>query len=128
MKDQPTKYQVGPAGFEDAQTIFALIRTFPDRLVPRSLPDILQNIDRFIVCKIENEVCGAVSWQILPEIGTHKQASIEIQSLAVSANHSGRGLGRQLVRKALERIEPLHPRVEALRHGSISYVSCTGRC
>ena len=100
---------IRPAEFDDAQTIFELIKKCPDELLPRPISDIVQNIDRFLVCELDGKVTGSVSWQILPEIGTPRQPSVEIQSLAVDKRYQGRGLGRALVFAALQRVDSLHP-------------------
>jgi argininosuccinate lyase / amino-acid N-acetyltransferase len=101
---------VRPAGFEDAGTIFRLIKAFPDELIPRPISDIVQNIDRFLVAERAGAVVGAVSWKILPEIGAPRDPSVEIQSLAVDTAHHGHGIGRALVERVIVRVDELHPR------------------
>jgi len=100
---------IRPAEFKDAEKIFSLIKSYPEELLPRPLSDIVQNIDRFIVCENSGKVIGTVSWQILPEIGMPRQPSIEIQSLAIERKHHKSGIGRALVNEAIRRIKPLHP-------------------
>ncbi|MDD4871437.1 MAG: GNAT family N-acetyltransferase [Kiritimatiellae bacterium] len=102
-------YITRSAEFRDAEKIFSLIKTFPAELLPRSISDIAQNIDRFIVCEMKNKVVGTISWQILPEIGMPRHPSIEIQSLAIEKKHHKSGIGRALVNEAIKRIKPLHP-------------------
>lgn len=102
-------FTVRTAGFEDATAIFELIKSFPEELLPRSISDIVENIDRFLICEVEGKVCGTVSWQILPEIGAPKQPSVEIKSLAVTAEQQSSGLGRALINSAIEHIRPFHP-------------------
>lgn len=104
-----TQYSIRPAGFEDAQAIFDLIKRYPEELLPRALGDIVQNIDRFLVSEHDNTVVGTVSWKILPEIGAPSNPSIEIQSLAVAPDHRGRGAGKKLVTAAVARIRTTHP-------------------
>ena len=104
-----TSHTIRPAGFEDAESIFKLIKRYPEELLARPISDIVQNIDRFLVCDVDSTVAGTVSWQILPEIGTPRQPSVEIQSLAVDKRYQGRGLGRALVFAALQRVDSLHP-------------------
>jgi len=103
------KHTIQPAGFEDAQAIFDLIRTFPKQLVPRSMSEIVQNIDRSLVAKVNADLAGTVSWRILPEMGAPRNPSIEIMSLCVGEGHQGKGVGRHLVEAALKHIRPLHP-------------------
>lgn len=103
------KHAIRPAEFEDAEAIFNLIRKNPETLLPRSISDIRQNIDRFFVCSIADRIIGSVSWQILPEIGTSRKPSVEIQSLAVEADFQRAGIGSTLVQAALNRTRALHP-------------------
>jgi amino-acid N-acetyltransferase len=101
--------QIRSAAFTDAQGIFDLIKSYPYELLPRAISDIVENIDRAIVCEIEQRVVGTVSWQILPEIGAPRRPSVEIKSLAVEAGLVKTGIGTKLVKGAIERIRPLHP-------------------
>ena len=103
------RFIVRPAEFEDAEAIFNLIKQFPEEVLPRSLSDIVQNIDRFLVCETIGKVVGTVSWQILPEIGAPRAPSVEIMSLAVSEDFSRQGMGRTLVQGVIERMTKLHP-------------------
>ena len=100
---------VRPAIFRDARAIVGLVRGHPDELVPRSISDILQNIDRFYVAESDGAVVGVVSWGILPELGSAQHPSVELKTLAVDRAMRGRGVGRALVRRALERIAELRP-------------------
>ena len=103
------KYIVRNAGFEDADAMFSLIKNYPDELLPRPISDIVENIDRFLVCEIGGRIAGIVSWQILPEIGFAKHPSVEIKSLAVQTEYRGKGIGTALVKAAIDRIKLLHP-------------------
>ena len=106
-KDNNTK--VRNAGFEDTAAIFNLIRSHPQELVPRSMSDIIQNVDRFLVAEMDGRIVGTVSWGILPEIGNAAHPTVEIKSLAVEAAARGGGSGRALVETAIERVKVLHP-------------------
>lgn len=101
------EYAIRPAGFQDAQSIFDLIKQSPKELLPRAIGDIVQNIDRFLVCESGGRVVGCAAWQILPEIGSPHRPSVEIQSVAVKAAFRGQGIGRALVDAAIARIKPL---------------------
>ena len=103
------RYPIRNASFTDAHAIFALIKKNPNELVPRSISDILQNIDRFLVSEHKGKVVGIVSWAVLPEIGSARHPSVEVKSLAVDASLRGKGLGRKLVETAIKRVGTLHP-------------------
>jgi amino-acid N-acetyltransferase len=102
-------YTVRPAGFEDVRTIFALIKKFPQELLSRPISDIVQNVDRFLVCESGGRVIGTVSWAILPEVGAPHNPSVEVKSLAVEAGHHRAGIGSKLVKAAIRRIRTQHP-------------------
>ncbi len=108
MKRTPLS-TVRPAEFSDAEAVFKLIKSYPAELLPRSMSDIVQNIDRFLVCERNGMIVGTVSWQILPEIGAPRQPSVEVKSLAVKRNLRRTGIGRALVLGAISRIKPLYP-------------------
>ena len=103
------KYIVRNAGFEDTDAMFSLIKSYPDELLPRPISDIVENIDRFLVCEIDGRIAGIVSWQILPEIGFAKHPSVEVKSVAVQTEWRGKGIGTALVKAAIDRIKVLHP-------------------
>lgn len=98
------------AGFEDAAEIFALIRGAAEWVLPRSLGDLIQNMDRCLVAQRDGRIAGTVSWQILPEIGCCANPAVEIKSLVVRDQERGQGVGRRLVSAAVERIATLRPR------------------
>lgn len=104
-----TKYKIRKAGFGDAAAIFALIKRNPKELVPRPISDIVQNVDRFLVCEYRRKVIGTVSWAILPEIGKVAHPTVEIKSLAADKPFRGRGVGRDLVEAAIEQVRILRP-------------------
>lgn len=89
--------------------ISRIIRSHPEELLARPIGDIVQNIDRFLVAQSDNKVCGVISWQILPEIGAPHNPSVEIKSLAVTADKRGCGIGKALVEAAIAEIRLLHP-------------------
>lgn len=106
MQCNPT---IRPADFLDSKEIFELIKQYPNELVPKPMSDVVQNIDRFLVCDEGEGVIGTASWKILPEVGAPRNASVEIQSVAVNKNHTGKGIGKALVNAIISRIEPMHP-------------------
>lgn len=102
-------FTIRNAGFADTVAIFALIKKNPKELVPRSPSDIVQNIDRFLVCEHGGKIAGVVSWAILPEIGRAAHPTVEIKSLAVDKSFREKGLGRRLVEAAIKRVKMLQP-------------------
>ena len=63
-------YTIRQAELRDAERIYALIRLNDDQLVPRSLGNIVESIDRFFVAEADGEMAGCASYQIHPEIGS----------------------------------------------------------
>jgi len=97
------------AGFGDAAAIYALIKDHPRELVPRSISDIVQNIDRFLVCESKGRIVGTAAWQVLPEIGRAAHPSIEIKSVAVARGFQKKGIGTALVKAVIRRVKMFHP-------------------
>jgi len=97
------------AAFKDAEAIFALIKTYPMELLPRSISDIAENIDRSLVCEWQGGIVGTVSWSILPEIGHVRHPAVEIKSLAVKKALVHKGVGGKLIQAAIKRIRVLNP-------------------
>ncbi len=97
------------AGFEDVAAIYSLIKSHPDALLPRSISDIVQNIDRFIVCESKKQVVGAASWEILPELGRITDPSVELKSVVVARRMRGRGIGEAMVGALIDRVKIFHP-------------------
>lgn len=110
MKEQDPGIIVRPAEFADAEQISAIIKKYPEELLQRSIGDIVQNIDRVLVCEREGKVVGTCAWQIMPEIGIPHKPSVEIKSLAVLAEYRGHGIGKALVQKVIDHIKLLHPK------------------
>lgn len=104
-----SEYIMRSAEFSDVSSIFELIKEFPDELLARSISDIRQNIDRFFVCEDNGKLAGAVSWQILPEMGADSNPTVEIKSLCVRKDLQGKGIGSLLLKKAISHIKHLHP-------------------
>ena len=85
------------ATLKDAERIYALVSLNSDMLVPRSLGNIVESIDRFVIAEAEGEMVGCASYQIHPEIGNAEAATVEIVSVAVKSVFRKRGIGRLLV-------------------------------
>lgn len=104
------KFTIRPATFQDALSVFRLIKENSANLMLRSLGDIVQNIDRFLVTvDADGVVFGAIAYEILPEIGDPSRTTIELQSVCVSVSHRRHGIGRKMVITQLRRIYELMP-------------------
>jgi len=108
MKTAST-FAIRTAGFEDVGAIYALIKEHPREVMPRAVSDIVQNIDRFLVCEVRGRIVGTAAWQILPEIGKALHPSIEIKSVSISSHCQHKGIGSALVKAVIQRIKRFHP-------------------
>ena len=98
------------ATLKDAERIYALVRRNSDQLVPRSLGNIVESIDRFFVAEADGEMAGCAAYQIHPEIGSPESAAVEIVSVAVKTIFRRKGVGRRLVNSVMERIRAFGPK------------------
>ena len=98
-----------PATLADAVPIYTLIHAHQDDLIVRPMSDVIMNIDRFHVCEDAGRVIACAAWQILPEVGDPSKASVEIQSVAVSAPYRRHRVGSRLIRAVLARVETFAP-------------------
>ncbi len=101
------KFEIRTAQLKDAEQIFALVHLNRDQLVPRSMGNIVENIDRFTVAAIGGDIVGCATYQIHPEIGKSEEATVEVQSVAVRAPYRRRGVGRAVVEAVIRRVAPL---------------------
>ena len=99
------EYVIRSARLEDAETIFGLINEHLDDLVPRSLGNIVERIDRFIVAEKDGELIGCATYQIFPEIGSPIHSTVELQSVAVRSSYRQKGIGRKLILELIERVK-----------------------
>ena len=94
---------VRKAVMADAEKIQFLINEYAKQglMLPRSINSIYENIRDFWVCEENGEIVGTcaltVFWNDLAEI----------RSLAVSPDFTGRGIGTELVKRALEEARSL---------------------
>ena len=98
------------ATLKDAEKIYALVALNRDMLVPRSLGNIVESIDRFVIAEAEGEMVGCASYQIHPEIGNAEAASVEVVSVAVKKAFRRRGIGRLLVEAIVTNVRRFNPR------------------
>jgi len=103
--------KVRNAKISDVKAIYALINYYAerDRMLFRSLADIYENLQSFIVAELDNQVVGCCALQII------WSDLAEIKSLAVDEAHKDKGIGKMLVAEAIKQAGQLGlPRVFAL--------------
>ena len=103
------KYVIRPAHLDDVNAIFELIRRHSDELIVKSIGEIVSNIDRFMVCESNGTIYGCAAWAIIPEIGEPRNASVEIQSVAVDEELRGNDAGSKLVKTILDQVMSFNP-------------------
>jgi amino-acid N-acetyltransferase len=89
---------VRPARIPDAKAISALINCYAehDKMLFRSLAEIYENLQTFLVVEADQAIVGCCSLEIV------WSNLAEIKSLAVGPAQMGKGIGRLLVTAALE--------------------------
>lgn len=103
-------FTIRQARLADAERVFRFILKNSDLLVPRSLGNVVENIDRFFVAEVGETLVGCAAYQVHPEIGDVLAATVEIQSVAVDAVHRKLGIGRALVEAVVARAAQFDPR------------------
>ena len=102
---------VRSAKISDAKAINALINSYAerDRMLFRSLADIYENLQTFIVAELDGNIVGCCALEVI-------WADLaEIKSLAIDEAYKGKGIGRELVAAAVEQAVKLGvPKVFAL--------------
>jgi amino-acid N-acetyltransferase len=95
--------KVRSAKIADAKSIHSLINSYAeqDRMLFRSLTDIYENLQTFIVAESDGAIVGCCGLQII------WSDLAEIRSLAVKEPNSGAGAGKMLVAEAIERAKQL---------------------
>lgn len=105
-----SQIKIRTASLDDVRNIFQLIQNNIDQLVPRSISDIVQNIDRFLVAELSNgDLGGVISYAFYPEIGEPTKSCVEIKSVCVRKDLRKFGLGRELVSAQIERLKKYRP-------------------
>lgn len=104
------KATIRRATLKDAEKIYALVRLNSDQLVPRSMGNIVEAIDRFFIAEAEGEMVGCASYQIHPEIGQSEAAAVEIVSVAVKSMFRRQGIGKALVEAVIFAVKAFSPR------------------
>ena len=94
---------VRPARVSDAKAINALIVSHAeqDRMLSRSMADIYENLQTFLVAEEGRKVVGCCALEVV-------WADLaEVKSLAVDGDRHGKGIGRALVTEALDEAQEL---------------------
>lgn len=103
--------KVRSAKIPDVRAIYSLINFYAerDKMLFRSMADIYENLQAFIVAELNGNVVGCCALQIV------WSDLAEIKSLAVDEANTEKGIGKMLVAAAIEQARQLGlPRVFAL--------------
>ncbi len=101
---------IRPAKLADCESIFALIHLNRDQLIPRSVGNIVANIDRFFVAVVGTDIVACAMYEVHPEIGKPEAAIVEIQSVAVRAPYRRQGIGQAIVEAVVTRVQAFAPK------------------
>ncbi len=95
--------RVKKATVQDAKSIHTLINMFAqeDKMLPRSLNEIYENIRNFFICKDKNKVVGVSALHIM------WKNLAEIRSIAVIKKYQNRGIGKKLIEHCLNEAKEL---------------------
>jgi amino-acid N-acetyltransferase len=95
--------KIRSAKITDAKAIHGLINSYAeqDKMLFRSLTDIYENLQTFMVAESEGDIVGCCGLQVI------WSDLAEIRSLAVKESNSGGGAGKMLVAEAIERAKQL---------------------
>ena len=99
------------AKITDAKTIYSLINSYAEqnKMLFRSMADIYENLQSFIVAEVDGRVVGCCALQVI------WSDLAEIKSLAVEETNTNKGVGKSLVVAAIEKAVSLGaPQVFAL--------------
>ena len=99
------------AKISDVPAINTLISSYAelDRMLFRSMADIYENLQTFIVAELDNNIVGCCALEVI------WSDLAEIKSLAVDGTYKAKGIGRGLVAAAVEEAVKLGvPKVFAL--------------
>ncbi len=91
--------EIRSAKISDAAGIHELVNYYAelDRMLFRSMADIYEKLQTFIVAELEGKVVGCCALEII-------WADLaEIKSLAVEENHKGKGIGKKIIEAAMRK-------------------------
>jgi amino-acid N-acetyltransferase len=97
------KLIIKKATVRDARNIHTLINRFArkDKMLPRSLNEIYEDIRSFYICKDRDKIVGTSSLNIMWE------DLAEIRSIAVLKEYRNSGIGRKLISRCLKEAKGL---------------------
>jgi amino-acid N-acetyltransferase len=92
------KFVIRKAAFPDIDDIYSILKPYSDEgvILERPREDIENNIDKFFIAKIENNIAGVISYY------NYSDELMEIRSLAVKKEYYNYGIGAALLKKLLE--------------------------
>jgi len=95
--------KIEKATVRDAKSIHSLINKFAqkDKMLPRSLNEIYENIRAFFVCRDKGKIIGTSALHILWE------NLAEIRSIAVLEKYQNMGIGQKLIEHCLREAKGL---------------------
>ncbi|MBT5032817.1 MAG: N-acetyltransferase [Proteobacteria bacterium] len=97
----PNKTVVRIARHDDINAISALITFYAElgNLLPRSIDEISQNLEHFLVATVEGEIAACASFELFtPILG-------EIRSLMVSSDYQRQGIASNLIKHLIDRAQ-----------------------
>ena len=91
------------AKIQDAKAIYNLISEYAerDKMLFRSIADIYENLQSFIVAEIDGNIAGCCALQII------WSDLVEIKSLAVDKQYKNKGIGKMLINTAIDNAKQL---------------------
>lgn len=95
--------QIRKATLKDAKSIQTIIDKFAkkDKMLPRSLSEIYENIRDFLICQDKGKIIGISAIHILWE------NLAEIRSVAILQEYQYKGIGKKLVEQCLKEVKAL---------------------
>ena len=95
--------RIRKATLKDAKSIQTVIDKFAkkDKMLPRSLSEIYENIRDFFICQDKGKIIGISALHILWE------NLAEIRSVAVLQEYQNKGIGKKLVEQCLKEVKAL---------------------
>jgi amino-acid N-acetyltransferase len=95
--------KIRKATVKDAKTIHSLINRFAqkDKMLPRSLNEIYENIRNFFICTNKSKIVGTSALHIMWE------DLAEIRSIAVLREYQNKGIGKKLIEECQKEAQSL---------------------